>query len=172
MPDPIDLTFPASPGEEMGLGSRKKGVLNMKRQKTLTRLLWGLGLAVTFCVFAAGFAEASPRSCGSCGMFGVARGQIARINAAHIGDPNTRPIQVEMALVDAIGAVVARDSKTIEPGEAVFFDVPFDAVGGDESRIELRAVISGEPEKNLRSSVEVFDADTGKTTVFIGDPGL
>jgi hypothetical protein len=105
-------------------------------------------------------------------MFGVARGQIARINAAHIGEPNTRPIQVEMMLVDAAGAIVARDSKTIAPGEAVFFDVAFETVGGDEGRIELRVVISGEPDKNLRSSVEVFDADTGKTTVFISNPEI
>jgi hypothetical protein len=103
-------------------------------------------------------------------MFGVARGQIARINAAHIGDANTRPIQVEMTLVDSTGAVVGRDSKTVAPGKAVFFDVAFETVGGDKGRIELRAVITGEPDKNLRSSVEVFDADTGRTTVFIGDP--
>jgi hypothetical protein len=101
-------------------------------------------------------------------MFGVARGQIARINAAHIGAPNTRPIQVEMALVDATGAVVARDSRTIAPGQAVFFDIAFEAVGGDGDRTELRVVISGDPERNLTSSVEVFDADTGKTMVFIG----
>ena len=116
--------------------------------------------------------QAMPRTCAGCGMFGVARGQIARINVAHIGEPDSRPIQVEMALVDATGAVVASDSKTIEPGQAVFFDVPFDTVGGGEDRIELRPVISGGPQPHLRSSVEVFDADTGKTTVFIGDPNL
>jgi hypothetical protein len=126
--------------------------------------------ALTLVVVAS--AQALPRDCGACGMFGVARGQIARINAAHIGDPNSLPIQVEMALVDATGAVVARDSQTIEPGHAVFFDVPFETVGGAEDRIELRAVILGEPASDLKSSVEVFDANTGKTTVFIGNPHL
>jgi len=121
---------------------------------------------------AAASAQAIPRNCGGCSMFGVTRGQIARINVAHIGDPNTRPIQVEMALVDATGAVVARDSQTIQPGQAVFFDVPFEAVGGAENRIELRPMISGGPQPHLRTSVEVFDADTGQTTVFIGDPNL
>ena len=137
-----------------------------------TKLLSTLALGAILAIYAPGSAAAMPRSCGSCGMFGVARGQIARVNAAHIGGPNTRPIQVEMALVDATGTVVARDSKTIVPGQAVFFDVAFEAVGGDGDRIELRVVISGQPERNLSSSVEVFDTDTGKTTVFIGDPNI
>ena len=144
----------------------------MKPQTNPTNALSTLALATALSVFAADSVQAMPRDCGNCGMFGVARGQIARINVAHIGEPGSRPIQVEMALVDATGAVVARDSKTIEPGQAVFFDVPFEAVGGAEDRIELRPVISGGPQPHLRSSVEVFDADTGKTTVFIGDPNL
>jgi hypothetical protein len=144
----------------------------MKLQTTLIQVLPALALAVALSVCAADSAQAIPRGCGGCGLFGVARGQIARVNAAHIGEPGSKPIQVEMALVDAAGAVVARDSKTIAPGEAALFDFAFEAVGGDEDRIELRAVISGEPERNLRSSVEVFDADTGKTTVFISNPEI
>ena len=144
----------------------------MKTQTILTKLLSTLLLGALPAIYAPDSAQAMPRSCGSCGMFGVARGQIARINAAHIGEPGSRPIQVEMLFIDATGAVVARDSKTIEAGQAVFFDVPFEAVAGGEDRIELRPVISGGPQPHLRSSVEVFDADTGKTTVFIGDPGI
>ena len=140
----------------------------MRPQTILTKLLATLVLGAILAICAPESAQAMPRNCGSCGMFGVARGQIARINAAHVGDPNTRPIQVEMALVDATGAVVAHDVKTIAPGQAVFFDVAFEAVGGEGGRIELRVVITGEPERNLRSSVEVFDAGTGKTTFFIG----
>jgi hypothetical protein len=144
----------------------------MRPQTILTKLLSTLVLGAMLAICAPNSAQAMPRTCAGCGMFGVARGQIARINVAHIGEPGSRPIQVEMALVDATGAVVASDSKTIEPGQAVFFDVPFDTVGGGEDRIELRPVISGGPQPHLRSSVEVFDADTGKTTVFIGDPNI
>ena len=144
----------------------------MRPQTIFTKLLSALALAAALSAYAPASAQAMPRNCGSCGMFGVARGQIARINVAHIGDPGSRPIQVEMLFVDAAGAVVGRDSKTIEPGQAVFFDVPFDTVGGGEDRIELRPVISGGPQPHLRSSVEVFDADTGRTTVFIGDPHI
>jgi hypothetical protein len=144
----------------------------MKPQTTLTKFLATLALGAILSLCAPTSAQAMPRECGGCGMFGIARDQVARINAVHIGEPGSRPIQVEMALVDATGAVVARDSQTVEPGHAVFFDVPFEAIGGGENRIELRAVISGGPAPHLRSSLEVFDADTGKTTVFIGDPAL
>jgi hypothetical protein len=144
----------------------------MRLQSVLTKPLAVLFLAAMLAIYAPESAHAMPRACAGCGMFGVARGQIARINLAHIGETGSRPIQVEMLFVDATGTVVARDAKTIVPGQAVFFDVAFEAVGGDGDRIELRVVISGQPEKNLSSSVEVFDADTGKTTVFIGDPNL
>jgi hypothetical protein len=144
----------------------------MQMKTVFTKRLSTIALGAMLAICVPDSAAAMPRNCGGCGMFGVARGQIARINATHIGDAGSRPIQVEMLFVDATGAVVARDSKTIAPGQAVFFDVAFEAVGGDGDRTELRVVISGEPERNLRSSVEVFDADTGKTNVFIGDPGL
>ena len=143
----------------------------MKPQTLLTKLLFMLALSAVLSIGAAGSAQAMPRNCGSCGMFGLARDQVARINAVHIGDPNQRPIQVEMLFLDGTGAVVGRDVQTISPGQAVFFDLPFDAGRGDD-RMELRVVINASPEKNLRTSVEVFDPATGKTAIFIGDPGL
>jgi len=57
----------------------------------------------------------------------------------------------------------------IVPGQAVSFD----AGVRESNRIELRAVIGAipppEPEKNLKVTIEVFDAETGRNTVFIGD---
>ncbi len=147
----------------------------MKRQSTLTKLLSAVALAGILSIWTATIAQAGPQPHLKTGMFGVARDQVARINTVNIGDPGLRPIQVEMLFLDATGAVVGRDVKTIASGHAVFFDFPF-AGGSEENRIELRAVINAipppEPEKNLRITVEVFDAATGKTTVFIGDPGL
>jgi hypothetical protein len=74
--------------------------------------------------------------------------------------------------LDGTGAVVGRDTQMIAPGQAVFFD----AGVREANRIELRAVISGvsppDPDKNLKVTIEVFDADTGRNTVFIGDPNL
>jgi hypothetical protein len=131
----------------------------------------GLIAAVALVAMAAS-AQAAPRDCGSWGMFGLARGQVARINVAHVGARGQRPIQVEMFFLDAAGIVVGRDVQTVSPGQAAFFDLPFNA-GSDEDRIELRAVINAipppDPDRNLGISVEVFDADTGKTTVLIGD---
>jgi hypothetical protein len=141
----------------------------MKPRTTLTKLFSALALAAVFSVCAATTAQAGPQPHLKTGMFGVARGQVARINAVHVGDPNIRPIEIEMLLLDATGAVVGRDMKTIAPGEAVFFDV---AAG--ENRMELRAVVTklGGPDTKLLTTVEVFDNDTGKNTIFIGDPGL
>jgi hypothetical protein len=131
----------------------------------------GLVAAVAFVALAAS-AQAMPRDCGNCGMFGLARGQVARINVVHVGTRDQRAIQVEMLFLDATGAVVGRGVQTVSPGQAAFFDLPFDG-GRDEDRIELRALVNAipppEPDKNLRISLEVFDADTGKTVVLIGD---
>jgi hypothetical protein len=144
----------------------------MKAQTTLSKLLPTLALIAIFSLCAAASAQAGPQPHLRTGMFGVAIGQIARINAANLGGPDTRPIQVEMMFLDGTGAVVGRDTQMIAPGQAVFFD----AGVREANRIELRAVISGvsppEPEKNLKVTVEVFDADTGRNTVFIGDPNL
>lgn len=104
-------------------------------------------------------------------MFGCATGQVARINAVNIGNPDVRPIQVEMMFLDGTGAVVGRDMQTIAPGQAVFFDFLFE--GREENRIELRAVVTalgGPDTKNLKTTVEVFDAETGRNTIFIEDP--
>ena len=75
-------------------------------------------------------------------MFGVARGQIARINAVNVGNPNERPIRIEMMFLDEMGVIVGRDMRTIAPGEAAFFDVMFDPTR-EENRVQLRAVAVG-----------------------------
>ena len=145
----------------------------MKRPPGFRKLTKSLVLAAAFSIAAAASMNASPpRTCGSCGMFGLARDQVARINAVHIGDPGIRPIAVEMLFVDANGAVLGRRA-TIDPGQAVFFDLPFDA-SREENRIEVRPIVnvSAGPDKSLRITIEVFDPLTGKTAVYIGDPNL
>jgi hypothetical protein len=108
----------------------------------------------------------------SSGIFGLAKGQIARINAVHIGDPGIKPIELTTTFVNALGATVAHDTKTVHPGQAINFDFEFDAsLGGN--RQELRALIGARgpsnPHQNLRITIEVFDGDTGKNTVFVGN---
>jgi hypothetical protein len=139
----------------------------MKTQTEIKKLRPALALIAIFSLCAAASAQASPEPHLRSGMFGCATGQVARINAVNIGDPNTRPIQVEMMFLDGTGAVVGRDMQTIAPGQAVFFDFLFE--GREENRIELRAVVTalgGPDTKDLKTTVEVFDADTGRNTIF------
>ncbi len=140
----------------------------MKPQTEIKKLRLTLALIAIFSLCAAASAEAAFNSFKT-GMFGVAIGQVARINAANLGGPDTRPIQVEMMFLDGTGAVVGRDTQMIAPGQAVFFDADV----REANRIELRAVIDAippqRPSKNLKVTIEVFDADTGRNTVFIGD---
>jgi hypothetical protein len=140
----------------------------MKPQTEIKKLLPALALIAIFSLCAAASAQAGFNSFKT-GMFGVAIGQVARINAANLGGPDTRPIHVEMMFLDETGAIVGRDTQMIAPGQAVFFD----AGVRESNRIELRAVISGvnppDGDKNLKVTIEVFDADTGRNTLFIGD---
>jgi hypothetical protein len=49
----------------------------------------------------------------SSGIFGLARGQIARVNAVHIGDARIKPIEITTEFVNASGVELARDTKTV-----------------------------------------------------------
>ena len=146
----------------------------MKPQTEIKKLRPAFALIAIFSLCAAASAQAGPEPPLRTGMFGCATGQVARINAVNIGDPDDRPIQVEMMFLDATGAVVGRDMQTIAPGQAVFLNFVFDP-GREENRIELRAIVTalgGPDTKNLKATVETFDAETGRNTIFIGDLGL
>ena len=106
-------------------------------------------------------------------IFGLARGQIARINAVHVGDPNIKPIELTMQILNASGSTVAQNTKTVHPMQAISFDYEFPA-SLEGNRQELRALVGAKgpanPDKHLRITIEVFDGDTGKSSVFYGDP--
>jgi hypothetical protein len=145
----------------------------MKPQTEIKKLRPTLALIAIFSLCAAASAQAGPEPHLRSGMFGCATGQVARINAVNIGNPDARPIQVEMMFLDRTGAVVGRDMQTIAPGQAVFFDFLFE--GREENRIELRAIVSvlgGPDTKDLKTTVETFDAETGRNTIFIGNPDV
>ena len=139
----------------------------MKTQTEIKKLRPALALIAIFSLCAAASAQAGGLV-EERGMFGCATGQVARINAANLGGPDTRPIQVEMTFLDETGAVVGRDMQTIAPGQAVFLNFVFDP-GREENRIELRAIVSvlgGPDTKDLKTTVETFDAETGRNTIF------
>jgi hypothetical protein len=101
---------------------------------------------------------------------GITFGQTARVTAANTG---TRSIIISGTFLDSEGTVLAQfDSQVIEPGKMMSFDLNADDVVREGERIQIRVVISGDNLRRLLTSTEVFENDTGKTTVFIGDPGL
>jgi hypothetical protein len=103
------------------------------------------------------------------GIFGLARGQIAGINALHIGDPGIKPIELTMQFINMSGETVAQNTKTVHPMKAISFDYEFDA-SLEGNRQELRVLVGGRgpanPHKHIRITVEVFDKDTGKNSLF------
>ena len=101
---------------------------------------------------------------------GITFGQTARVTAANTG---TRAIIISGTFLDSEGTVLAQfDSQVIEPGKMMSFDLNADDIVRDGERIQIRVVLSGDRLRGPLASTEVFENATGKTTVFIGDPGI
>jgi hypothetical protein len=101
---------------------------------------------------------------------GITFGQTARVTAANTG---TRAIIVDWTVLDSEGTVLAQlAGQVIDLGKMVSFDLNADDVVREGERTQIRVVISASTTRGLLTSTEVFENDTGKTTVFIGDPGL
>jgi hypothetical protein len=79
-----------------------------------------------------------------------------------------------MVFYDSQRKALARDVQKLESGMATFLDLSYAAVGSSHIRVQIRGwakVIIGDPHICL-ASLEVFDDETGRTTVIIGDPNL
>jgi hypothetical protein len=101
---------------------------------------------------------------------GITFGQTARVTAANTG---TRAIIVDWTVLDSEGTVLGQlVRQVIEPGKMMSFDLNADDIVRESNRVQIRVVLSGDRLRGLLTSTEVFENDTGKTTVFIGDPGL
>ena len=99
---------------------------------------------------------------------GITFGQTARVTAANTG---TRAIIVDWTVLDSEGTVLGQlVRQVIEPGKMMSFDLNADDVVRENNRIQIRVVISGDTLRGLLASTEVFENDTGKTTVFLGGP--
>ena len=120
---------------------------------------------------------------GKFGMVGLTRGQTARLNVVHIGDPNERERSclVQLSFQDSDGRTLAAGNRRLLPGEADTLDLSAAAIGNPDTfgRFQIRGTVAlGGPDtrgpeaiacvNNLRPTLEVFDDATGRTTVIIG----
>ena len=137
----------------------------MKAQTTLSKLLPTLALIAIFSLCAAASAQAGFNSFRP---VGITFGQTARVTAANTG---TRAIIINYSVLDSEGTVLAQfDSQVIEPGKMMSFDLNADDVVREGERIQIRVVLSSDRLRGLLTSTEVFENDTGKTTVFLCGP--
>jgi len=99
---------------------------------------------------------------------GITFGQTARVTAANTG---TRAIVIDWTVLDSEGTVLGQlVRQVIQPGKMMSFDLNADDIVRENNRIQIRVVISGDTFRGLLTSTEVFENDTGKTTVFLGGP--
>jgi|SRR6266498_2391352 len=155
--------------------SKKETIMNSKNISIRWMTLTALGIALVF-FFGARTEPAQAYEDPNekpFPMVGLAKGQTARLNMVNIGDPNLNPCEVQMVFYDSQGKALARDVQRLDPGMATFLDLSYAAVGNPNIRVQIRAWVKviGDPTLCL-ASLEVFDDETGKTAVFIGDPHI
>ena len=119
------------------------------------------------------------------GMVGIADGQTARLNLVNLGNPDpfafAPPCRAQLQFFDAVGNSLAVSRiQQLKPGEATFLDyaasfvstnLAVDAVG--PSRAEIRPAVNTETgllAPPCRVTVEIFDNETGRTSVLYAPP--
>jgi hypothetical protein len=138
----------------------------MKSRNSLTKLT--LLLAVLLTLGAAGAeADILPGVRIRFAPVGITMDQTARLNLVNIGVPNG--MLIHWRFIDANGLVIAQSVVTLPLNQIVSFD--FKRQGGAlraEVRAQVDIVDASIPSESLRRSLEVFNNDTGATTVFMG----
>jgi hypothetical protein len=99
--------------------------------------------------------------------FGLTMDQTARLNLVNIGVANG--MLINWRFIDASGGTLAQSSVILPLGKIVSAD--YRRQGGAlraEVRAQVDIVTPGVPSQSLRRSLEIFNNDTGTTTVFMG----
>ncbi len=125
------------------------------------------------------------------GSFGLVEGQTARLNAVvgnpdFIGNPDLRPVQVELMFLDGQGNVLAHSTELVMPGHAVFLDFQLPRLHGrgraHGARTQIRGiVVYYPPDPGITvitppepaggpSTLEIFNTRSGQTIVLM-NPG-
>jgi len=108
---------------------------------------------------------------------GLTMDQTARLNLVNIGAPNG--MLVSWRFIDASGFTLAQSVVTLPFGKIVSVDyrrngnpLPPNTDPSEQIRAEVRAQVDivnpGVPSESLRRSLELFNNDTGATTVCMG----
>jgi hypothetical protein len=115
------------------------------------------------------------------GMVGIAAGQTARLNIVNLGNGPAAlppPCRVDLQFFDADGNVLADRAVAVKPGESAALDyvasfVPTNTTDAVVNRAEIRPAVNtatGLLAPPCRTTVEIFDNATGRTSVFIPPP--
>jgi hypothetical protein len=137
----------------------------MKNRNRLTRLTLLLAVLLSF---GAATARANVLPLASIGFapVGLTMDQTAQLNLVNTSVPGG--ILVNWRFIDANGLVIAQSTVTLPLGTIVSVDY---ARQGGLLRAEVRAqvdIFTDVTAGSLRTSLEVFNNDTGSTTVFMG----
>jgi hypothetical protein len=152
----------------------------MKTQNPLTRLTLLVAVLLTIGV-ARAQADTLPGVRISFAPVGLTMDQTARLNLLNIGAPNG--MLVSWRFIDANGVALAQSTIVLPMGKIVSVDyrqhgvpLPPQTDLPEQSRAEVRAqvdiVSAGIPGESLRRSLEIFNNDTGTTTVCISGADL
>ena len=118
------------------------------------------------------------------GMVGLAPDQVARVNVVNPATPSTAgyACSATVSFLDGQGTVLKSQTFQVDPQKAVLLDLARSEIGGD-GRVQIRAVMEsmasgggpdGQPILTLGicsplATLEVFDRNTGRTTIFISE---
>jgi hypothetical protein len=152
----------------------------MKNQNLLTKLTLLFAVLLTLDV-ARVQANILPGVSISFAPVGLTMDQTARLNLVNVGVPNG--MLISWRFIDASGVTLAQSAVTLPLGKIVSVDfrrhgspLPPTTDPAEIVRAEVRAqveIVNPEvPSESLRRSLEIFNNDTGATTVFMGGGGL
>jgi hypothetical protein len=142
----------------------------MKNRNPLTKLTLLFAVLLTLGA-AQAQADILPGVSNSFAPIGLTMDQTARLNFVNNSVPNG--MLINWRFIDANGLTLAQSTVTLPLGKIVSVDFRRQIVPGPAYiRAEVRAQVDilnpSLPSESLRRSLEVFDNDTGATTVFMG----
>ena len=127
----------------------------------------------------------------SSGMVGLASGQTARLNVVNVGAaaPSPLPCVLALAFVDSDGKILKQQFVSLGTGKAALLDLALSDIAGNSgdhwhgtnaARVQIRGIGynplltpgSAIPQPlscNLVATLELFDAETGRTSATVTD---